>query len=95
MASMNFSHKKLDASREQLDHHPHDVNSIATDHEITHYHLSYYFEIAVECINSAAGMIVLLAVLLAGINMLIISFNVATGTSAADEAYFARQYIIT
>ncbi len=49
------------------------------EHDITHYHLSYYFEIAVECINSVAGLIVLFAVLLAGVNLLIIAFNVAAG----------------
>lgn len=49
-------------------------------HEITHYHLSYYFEMAVECINSVAGLIVLLAVLLAGVNLLIVIFNAALGT---------------
>lgn len=50
-------------------------------HEINHYHLSYYFELAVEIINSLAGMIVLCAVLLAGINLGIVLFNVATGES--------------
>lgn len=48
---------------------------------ITEYHLSHYFELAVECINSFAGLIVLAAVLLAGTNLLIISTNVACGKS--------------
>eukprot|EP01031_Cornospumella_fuschlensis_P043988 gene43988-53777_t len=58
---------------EILSHH-------SNEHEITHYHLSYYFELAVEVINSLAGMIVLCAVLLAGINLFIVLWNVATGS---------------
>jgi hypothetical protein len=50
-------------------------------HEVTRYHLSCYFELAVEGVNSFAGLVVLCAVLLAGINLFIVVFNAATGTS--------------
>ncbi|RYG62968.1 hypothetical protein EON64_16870 [archaeon] len=62
---------------------PGEVHHTGGVHEINHYHLSYYFELAVEVINSLAGMIVLCAVLLAGINLGIVLFNVATGESCA------------
>lgn len=48
-------------------------------HEINHYHLTYYFEVAVECVNSLAGLLVLIAVCLAGINLVIVAINSVTG----------------
>ena len=48
-------------------------------HEINHYHLTFYFEVAVECVNSLAGLLVLLAVCLAGVNLAIVAINSVTG----------------
>jgi hypothetical protein len=48
-------------------------------HEINHYHLTFYFEVAVECVNSLAGLLVLLAVCLAGVNLGIVAINSVTG----------------
>ena len=53
--------------------------SHSDQHEINHYHLTYYFEVAVECVNSLAGVLVLIAVCLAGINLFIVAVNSMTG----------------
>eukprot|EP01036_Dinobryon_divergens_P035712 gene35712-46328_t len=54
--------------------------SHSDQHEINHYHLTYYFEVAVECVNSLAGVLVLIAVCLAGINLFIVAVNSMTGS---------------
>ena len=57
----------------------HHLHNLESPHEINHYHLSYYFEIAVECINSIAGLIILFAVFLAIVNLFIVAINASTG----------------
>lgn len=49
------------------------------EHEIHHYRLSHFFELSVEIINSCAGILVILSVLLAGINIGIVAVNACTG----------------
>ena len=56
-------------------------------HEINHYHLTFYFEVAVECVNSLAGLLVLLAVCLAGVNLAIVAINSVSGK------IFFNQYV--
>ena len=43
--------------------------------EIHHYHFAGLFERAVEVINTAAGLLVIAAILLGGINLVIVAFN--------------------
>lgn len=63
-----------------FEEYPRNSNESHFDHhEINHYHLSFYFEIAVEFINSLAGVLVLMAVILAGINLIIVGVNSMTG----------------
>lgn len=50
----------------------------AVDHHSS-YHLSNYFEFAVEFVNSIAGLIVLFAVFLACLNLMLVACNTATG----------------
>jgi len=65
-----------------FDDFPRNINESHFDHhEINHYHLSFYFEMAVEFINSLAGVLVLMAVCLAGVNLIIVGINSMTGTS--------------
>jgi hypothetical protein len=47
-----------------------------------HYHLTNYFEFAVECVNSLAGLIVLFAVFLTFWNLLVIIVNAVFGSFA-------------
>ena len=62
-------------------HHTH-VNDTEeqewAEHEIHHYRMSHWFELAVEVINSCAGMLVILSVLLAGVNIMIVAINAMT-----------------
>ena len=71
----------MPVERAVLNEQQHSLNDSHFDHhEINHYHLSYYFEMAVEFINSLAGILVLIAVFLAGINLFIVGINSMTGT---------------
>lgn len=64
-----------------FDDFPRHINESHFDHhEINHYHLSFYFEMAVEFINSLAGVLVLMAVCLAGVNLIIVGVNSMTGS---------------
>eukprot|EP01039_Chlorochromonas_danica_P000932 gene932-1014_t len=68
-----------EADASELTGSPEHHHNTSSSHEISQYHLSHLFEIAIECINSLAGLIVLFAVILAGVNLVIIGVNVATG----------------
>lgn len=59
--------------------HGHGHGNESEYQEINHYQMSHHFEKAVEYVNSAAGFLVLLAVLLAGINLVIVAINALTG----------------
>jgi uncharacterized membrane protein len=50
-------------------------------HEDESYHLSQFFEVAVEIINSVAGIIILIACFLAGLNLILVAVNSMTGAS--------------
>mmetsp|Transcript_25658 Transcript_25658/g.35286 ORF Transcript_25658/g.35286 Transcript_25658/m.35286 type:complete len:363 (-) Transcript_25658:839-1927(-) len=64
-----------------FDDFPRNISETHFDHhEINHYHLSFYFEMAVEFINSLAGVLVLMAVCLAGVNLIIVGINSMTGS---------------
>lgn len=54
-------------------------------HEINHYHLTFYFEVAVECVNSLAGLLILMAVCLAGVNLGIVAINSVTGRNVKNN----------
>lgn len=59
--------------------HHNDTEAEWAEHEIHHYRLSHWFELAVEIINACAGILVILSVLLAGINIIIVAINGLTG----------------
>lgn len=71
-----------------FDDYPRNMTESHFDHhEINHYHLSFYFEMAVEFINSLAGVLVLMAVCLAGVNLIIVGINSMTGTLNLNYRY--------
>jgi hypothetical protein len=72
--SINFCISKVLTAQQPDDH------SNSTDHyALSHYHLSNYFEIAVEFIDSIAGLIVLFSVGLACLNLIIVGVNIILG----------------
>ena len=56
-------------------HHNHDNHDQQQHGAHGHYQFSPYFERAVELINTAAGIIVMASVLLAGINIILVALN--------------------
>lgn len=86
MSAALFSAVLGDADASELTGSPEHHHNASSSHEISQYHLSHLFEIAIECINSLAGLIVLFAVILAGVNLVIITVNVATGISLSPSS---------
>jgi hypothetical protein len=80
----NFSTSLNSCVAKLLEGHHHEsfddsIHNPSEHYALTHYHLSNYFEVAVELIDSMAGIIVLLAVGLACLNLLIVGTNVVLG----------------
>jgi len=64
-----------------LDEHIYDGNSSnAHNHDVNHYHLQSLFEKSVEVINTAAGFIILFAVVFAALNLILALINCCTGS---------------
>ena len=82
-AQQHQQHSSHNSNQEHSLHssHSHGEHSSGSHGSHGQYQMSPYFEKAVEIINTAAGIIVMASVILAGVNLILVAINANFGTS--------------